>query len=119
MKTFYYYNGVEVKEYDIVYYSEWDGVNELDHHNDAVYLIIKHNGTLKAECWFKSVDNAKKYVEYDAFPDEYLFLSKYAGKDGVLPPCFQRQGTYPEDKDIMTIEFVNENYFNDPALNMR
>ena len=112
MPRYFYPNGDEVKENDIVFYSESKSAGDDFHYADSVKLIVKRGNELKTKAFAITMDNAKTFQDYEE--PEYNMVSLEYGqnmfdKKGVLPD-FEKIGEYPKDKEMLTAKYAQYHF---------
>jgi len=116
MPRYFYPNGDEVKENDIIFYSEAKTAGDGCHYADNISLIIKKGNDLKAKTYVITMDNAKTFIDYESTEDNMVSL-KYGqnmfDENGILPD-FEKIGTYPKDKAMLSAKYAQDHFrFND------
>lgn len=118
MEKWYYFNtGEEIKDNDIVFYTEYDGIDEDTHYADGIGIIIRNssnNLVLLDRIYTK--DNAKTFIKYDTnnlvvdhSPD--IKYHKYVTKNNKnLVKDIVKIGEFPKDSHMLTVDYANENY---------
>lgn len=111
MKTKYKYkDGVEVKENDIVFYSEDDGSHKW-HYADMLALIVIHEGVLKVKAHAITMDDAVTFEDYEepiTSCNSLFFHTQDHDKTTVAH--LVKIGEYPKDKQKLTAKYANNNY---------
>ena len=64
MSRYFYQDGSEVKENDIVFYSE-DGGDHKFHYADSIGVIVKRGYDLKMKAYVITMDDAKTFQDYE------------------------------------------------------
>jgi hypothetical protein len=110
---YFYPNGDEVKENDIVFYSE-DGGDHKFHYADSIGMIVKRGNDLKMKAHVITMNDAKTFQDYEE-PEHNTVSLEYGqnmfDKNGVLPD-FKKIGRYPKDKEMLSAEYAMEHYVN-------
>jgi hypothetical protein len=116
MPRYYYQDGSEVKENDIVFYSE-DGGDHGLHYADSIGIIVKRENDLKMKAYVITMDDAKTFQDYEE-PEHSMVSLKY-GCENFYPwskklpntlQHFTKIGEYPKDENMLTAEFAMERY---------
>ena len=112
MPRYFYPNGDEVKENDIIFYSEAKTAGDDYHYADNISLIVKRGNDLKAKAYAITMDSAKTFIDYEEPEDDMISL-KYGqnmlNENGILPD-FEKIGTYPKDKAMLSAKYAQD-YF--------
>jgi len=112
MPRYFYPNSDEVKENDIVFYSESKSAGDYFHYADSINLIIKRGNELKTKAFAITMDNAETFIDYEE--PEYNMVSLEYGqnmfdKNGMLPD-FEKIGEYPKDKEMLTAKYAQDHF---------
>jgi hypothetical protein len=75
MPRYYYQDGSEVKENDIVFYSE-DGGNHAFHYADSIGVIVKRQNDIKMKAYVITMDDAKTFQYYEEPENNMVSLKK-------------------------------------------
>lgn len=112
MPRYFYPNGNEVKENDIVFYSESKSTDDDFHYADSINLIVRRGNELKTKAFAITMDNANTYQDYEE-PEHSMGSLKYGqnmfDKNGVLPN-FEKIGEYPRDKEMLTAKYAQDHF---------
>lgn len=112
MPRYFYPNGDEVKENDIVFYSESKSAGDDFHYVDSVNLIVKRGNDLKIKAFAITMDNASTFQDYEESEHNMVSLEygqNMFSKNGVLPD-FEKIGEYPKDKEMLTAKYAQEHF---------
>jgi len=116
MKTYFYQDGTEVKENDIVFYSEDDGSNQW-HYADAIELIVKKDDDLFAKAFITTMNEAKSFEEYEELEVNMVSLKygcesyfSFENKKENTLQHFTKIGELPNDKYMLTEKYANSKY---------
>jgi hypothetical protein len=101
MPRYYYQDGSEVKENDIVFYSE-DGGDHKFHYADSIGIIVKREKDLKMKAYVITMDDAKTFQDYEE-PEHNMVSLKYCCENTKI-------GEYPKDENMLSAEFAMERY---------
>lgn len=113
---YYYQNNIEVKENDIVFYSEDTGEHNF-HYADSIGLIVRRENDLKMKAFVITMDEAKTFEDYEE-PEINMVSLKY-GCENYNPfksensnklINFTKIGEFPKDKSMLTAEYAQKNY---------
>ena len=116
MPRYFYPNGDEVKESDIVFYSE-DGGDHIFHYADSIGMIVKRGNDLKMKAYVITMDDAKTFQDYEE-PEHNMVSLKY-GCENYYPSNknlpntlqhFTKIGEYPKDEAMLSDKFAMERY---------
>lgn len=103
--------GTELKENDIVFYSEDKGTHEW-HYADQIGIIVKRGDKLMMKAKVITMTEAENFIDYDE-PEHNMvsleFGQTIGSEDGTLPD-FLKIGEYPKDKNMLTKEYAELNY---------
>ncbi len=109
---YFYPNGDEVKENDIVFYSESKSAGNDCHYADSINLIVKRGDELKTKAFVITMDNAQTFEDYEE-PECNMLALEYGqdmfDKNGVLPD-FEKIGEYPKDKEMLTAKYAQDHF---------
>lgn len=113
---YFYQNGSDVKENDIVFYSEDGGEHEF-HYADSIGIIVKRGNDFKMKAYVITMDDAKTFQDYEE-PEHNMVSLKYGCKnyypwDNILQNTLQhftKIGEYPKDKEMLSAEYAMERY---------
>ena len=112
MPRYFYPNGVEVKENDIVFYSESKSAGDDFHYADSINLIVRRGSELKTKAFAITMDNAQTFQDYDE-PEHNMVSLEYGqntfDKNGVLPD-FEKIGEYPKDKEMLAAKYAQYHF---------
>ena len=116
MPRYFYQDGSEVKENDIVFYSE-DGGDHKFHYADSIGIIVKRGDDLKMKAYVTTVDDAKTFLYYEE-PEHSMVSLRYGCENYYLwnknlPNTLQhftKIGEYPKDEAMLSAEFAMEHY---------
>jgi hypothetical protein len=113
---YFYQDGSEVKENDIVFYSEDEGDHKF-HYADSIGMIVKRENDLKMKAYVITIDDAKTFQYYEE-PEHNMVSLKY-GCENYYPwnknlpntlQHFTKIGEYPKDEAMLSAEFAMERY---------
>lgn len=116
MPRYFYQDGSEVKQNDIVFYSEDEGDNKF-HYADSIGMIVKRGNDLKMKACVITMDDAKTFQYYEE-PEHNMVSLKY-GCENYYPwnnnlpntlQYFTKIGEYPKDEAMLSAEFAMERY---------
>lgn len=116
MPRYFYQDGSDVKENDIVFYSE-DGGDHKFHYADSIGIIVKRGNDLKMKAYVITMDDAKTFQDYEE-PEHNMVSLKY-GCENYYPwnknlpntlQHFTKIGEYPKDKEMLSAEYAMERY---------
>ena len=116
MPRYFYQDGSEVKENDIVFYSEDGGDNKF-HYADSIGMIVKRENDLKMKAYVITMDDAKTFQDYEE-PEHNMLSLKY-GCENYYPwnknlpntlQHFTKIGEYSKDEEMLSAEFAMEHY---------
>lgn len=125
MKKYYYKDGTEVKEGDITFYSEYDGVNDNFRYADSIQVLVKKDDGLHYSHRIITSDDSKSFQRCE--PDEDTIHIKYGteyvfdgttnifGKGKTLQSS-TKIGHISTDSYLITPEYAKElsdRYYND------
>jgi hypothetical protein len=112
MESYYYPDGSEVKENDIVFYSESKSAGNGFHYADSINLIVKRGNELKTKAFAVTRDNARTFIDYEE-PEYNVISLKYGlkmfDKNRVLPD-YEKIGEYPKDKEMLTAQYAQDHF---------
>jgi len=116
MPRYFYQDGSEVKENDIVFYSE-DGGDHKFHYADSIGIVVKRGDDFKMKAYVITMDDAKTFQDYEE-PEHDMVSLKYGCKnsystDKNLPNTLQhftKIGEYPKDEAMLSAEYAMERY---------
>lgn len=112
MPRYFYQDGSEVKENDIVFYSESKSAGDDFHYADSINLIVKKGNELKTKAFAITMDNANTFQDYEE-PEHNMVSLEYGqnmfDKNGVLPD-FEKIGEYPKDKEMLTAKYAQDHF---------
>lgn len=115
---YFYQDGSEVKENDIVFYSE-DGGDHKFHYADSIGIIVKRENDFKMKAYVITMNDAKSFQYYEE-PEHDMISLKY-GCENYCPlnknlpntlQHFTKIGEYPKDEAMLSAEFANKHYVN-------
>lgn len=108
---YFYQDGSEVKENDIVFYSE-DGGDHKYHYADSIGIIVKRENDFKMKAYVVTMTDAKSFEDYEE-PEHNMVSLEYGqnmfDKNGVLPD-FKKIGEYPKDKEMLTAKYAQDHF---------
>lgn len=113
---YFYQDGTDVKENDIVFYSEDRGDHQF-HYADSIGIIVKHGNDLKMKAYVITMDDAKTFQDYEE-PEDNMVSLKY-GCENYCPwnkslsntlQHFTKIGEYPRDKEMLSAQYAMERY---------
>jgi hypothetical protein len=116
MPRYFYQDGSEVKENDIVFYSE-DGGDHKFHYADSIGIIVKRENDFKMKAHVITMTDAKSFEDYEE-PEHNMVSLKY-GCENYYPlnknlpntlQHFTKIGEYPKDEVMLSAEFAMERY---------
>lgn len=116
MEKYFYKDGTEVKENDIIFYSEDDGEHNW-HYADQIGVIVKDEDDFKTKAYVITMDGASSFIDYIE-PKENMVSLKYdclnyyswnKDKPSVLEHT-TKIGEYPKDEHMLTSEYAINNY---------
>jgi hypothetical protein len=116
MPRYFYKDGSEVKENDIVFYSE-DGGDHKYHYADSIGIIVKRENDFKMKAYVITMTDAKSFEDYEE-PEHNMVSLKYGCENYYqwnknLPNTLQhftKIGEYPKDEVMLSAEFAMERY---------
>jgi len=111
MPSYFDQKGIELKENDIVFYSEDNGKHEW-HYADQIGIIVKRDNKLMMKAKVITMTDAENFIDYDE-PEHNMVSLEYGqhfGKEDGTLPDFLKIGEYPKDKDMLTKEYAELNY---------
>lgn len=116
MKKYYYKDGTEVKEGDITFYSEYDGVNDSFRYADSIQVIVEKEDGLHYSHRISTIDDSKSFQiceqrEEDTvhvkYGTEYIFdgTKNIFGKGKTLQLSI-KIGRIDKDSHLITPEYA-------------
>lgn len=114
--VYFYQDGSEVKENDIVFYSEDGGDHEF-HYADSIGLIVKRGYDLYNKAFAVTMDDAETFQYYEE-PERDMVSLKYgcenfyswSGKKPNTLQHFTKIGEYPKDEKMLSAEYANNRF---------
>ena len=114
--SYFYQDGSEVKENDIVFYSEDNGDHQY-HYADGIGIIVNRENDLKMKAYIVTIDDAKTFIDFEEEEGTMVSL-KYACENYYLwsekkPNTlrhFVKIGEYPKDEEMLSVNFAMEHY---------
>ena len=116
MPCYFYQDGTEVKENDIVFYSEDNGDNKF-HYADSIGVIVKHENYLKNKAYVITMDDANTFQDYEE-PDHDIISLKYGcenyyswnkNKENTLQH-FTKIGELPKNEEMLSAEYAMSHF---------
>ena len=114
--TYFYKDGSEVKENDIVFYSEDSGDHDF-HYADSIGIIVKRGDDLKMKAYVITMTDAESFEDYEE-PEHSMVSLKYGcendhsfstHKPNTLRH-FTKIGEHPKDEHMLTAEYATSSY---------
>ena len=121
MPCYFYQDGTEVKENDIVFYSEDNGDNKF-HYADSIGVIVKHENDLKNKAYVITMDDANTFQDYEE-PDHNIISLKYGcenyyswnkNKENTLQH-FTKIGELPKNEEMLSAEYAMSHFRHNKA----
>ena len=108
MRRYFYKDGTEVKDGDICYYSEYNGVNNEFHYADSISVMERRLYDIFPKAKVITMTNARSFIDYDE-PNHNTVSLEYGSKDGVVQD-FIKIGVLGQDDYMITKEYAINNY---------
>ena len=111
MPIYFDQKGTELKENDIVFYSEDNGKHEW-HYADQIGIIVKQGNKYMMKAKVITMTEAENFIDYDE-PEHNMVSLEYGqttGNENGTLPDFLKIGEYPKDKNMLTKEYAELNY---------
>ena len=108
MRRYFYKDGTEVKDGDICYYSEHNGVNNEFHYADSISVMGRRLYDIFPKAKVITMTNARSFIDYDE-PIHNTVSLEYGSKDGIVQD-FLKIGVLGKDDFMLTKEYAMDNY---------